>query len=198
MDIIFNPANEFCDQSNQDGFQRLWTPHRIAYIKGDGKPKDPNSPDFNPNRDCPFCNMDKSCSDYTNSSDKTVSLVVSKGKFVYAVANLYPYNTGHLLICPYRHISHYIDLNSDELDEFSKMTQQAIKTIKLVYKCDGFNIGMNQGKIAGAGISAHLHQHIIPRWNGDANFFPLIGKTRQISEFLLDTCNKIRSNWVGQ
>lgn len=200
----FIPSANLATGDNDDGFQRLYTPHRVTYIRGEGKPKDPNDPTFNPELDCPFCmgpkQWDNSTQDYTDNDLTTVAdppnLVVAKGQYCFAVLNLYPYNTGHLMICPYRHTGQYIDLSEKELTEFSLWTQKAIRVLTFVYEPDGFNLGVNQGQIAGAGIAAHLHQHIIPRWIGDANFFPLVGKTRTVSEFLAQTRLKVAKAWA--
>ena len=91
--------------------------------------------------------------------------------------NLYPYNSGHLLVCPYRHVADYTDLTDAETVEVATLTQTAMRTIRTVSGAQGFNLGMNQGPIAGAGIAAHLHQHVVPRWGGDTNFMPVVGHT---------------------
>ena len=103
------------------------------------------------------------------------------------ILNLYPYNAGHLLICPYRHVSDYTDLDEAELLEVAELTRTAMRVIREVSRPAGFNLGMNQGEIAGAGIAAHLHQHVVPRWQGDANFLPIIGRTKAVPILLADT-----------
>ena len=107
-------------------------------------------------------------------------LIIARGTTVFAVLNLYPYNPGHLLICPYRHVPDYTDLTEEETLEFAQFSQEAMRMIRRVSKPDGFNLGMNQGAVAGAGIAAHLHQHVVPRWSGDANFFPVIAQTKAL------------------
>ena len=89
--------------------------------------------------------------------------------------NLFPYNPGHVLVCPYRHVSLYVDLTDEETTEFTALTKQAIRTLQTACAPMGFNLGMNQGAVAGAGVAAHLHQHIVPRWSGDSNFLPIVG-----------------------
>ena len=98
--------------------------------------------------------------------------------------NLYPYAPGHLMVCPYRHIADYTETTDDEAAEMADLTRQAMRVVRSVSGADGFNIGMNQGHIAGAGIAAHLHQHVVPRWLGDQNFMPIIGRTKTLPELL--------------
>ena len=160
-----------------DGFRRLWTPHRMAYIKGEGKPDD----------GCPFCRIPGLPDDE--------GLVVARGLGVYAALNLYPYNAGHLLVCPFRHVSDYTELTPEETAEFAAMTQLAMRTIRAVAGAQGFNIGMNQGDVAGAGIAAHLHQHVVPRWGGDTNFMPVVGQTKVLPQLLADTRRLIADAW---
>ena len=166
-----------------DGFGRLWTPHRMVYIKGQDKPSSDEE------HDCPFCAASK-------RSDEE-GLVVARGSLVYAVLNLYPYNSGHLMVVPYRHVSDYIELDDAETIEFGKFTQQAVRVLRAVMAPHGFNIGMNQGVVAGAGIAAHLHQHIVPRWGGDTNFMPVVAQTRVLPELLADARADIAAAWPG-
>ncbi|MEP7024503.1 MAG: HIT domain-containing protein, partial [Actinomycetota bacterium] len=157
-----------------DGLQRLWTPHRLAYIKGEGKPANDDS-----GPDCPF--------DRIPGLPDEDGLVVARGAHVYAVLNLYPYNAGHLLVCPYRHVADYTGLTEPETAEVAEFTKRAMIAVRAVSGPHGFNIGMNMGSVAGAGIAAHLHQHVVPRWGGDMNFMPVIGQTKVLPELLADT-----------
>ena len=166
-----------------DSMQRLWTPHRVAYINGEDKPADSSSVE------CPFCRAP--------GKDDEESLIVYRGQSAYVVMNLYPYNTGHLLVCPYRHVASYIELTEDETREVAELTQQAIRVISQVSNPQGFNLGMNQGEIAGAGIAAHLHQHIVPRWRGDANFLPIIARTKAVPHLLGETRQLLADAWPG-
>src|SRR5262249_4596627 len=152
---------------------RLWTPHRLAYILGENKPDHDE-----PGADCPFCSAP------TKSDEQ--ALIVARGELVYAVLNLYPYNSGHLMTVPYRHVADYPGLTADETAEFSAFTQRAMLVLRAAMGPHGFNIGMNQGAVAGAGISAHLHQHVVPRWGGDTNFMPIVGHTRVLPQLLAD------------
>jgi ATP adenylyltransferase len=109
--------------------------------------------------------------------------------------NLYPYNPGHLLICAYRHVPDLTDLTDQERNEISELTAHAMKTIRKVAQPEGFNLGMNQGAISGAGVAEHIHQHVVPRWGGDANFMPIIGKTKVMPQLLTLTRAEISSAW---
>lgn len=166
-----------------DAFQRLWTPHRMLYINGQDKPPTAE-PDV-----CPFCNVpDRSDAD---------GLIVHRGRLAYVVLNLYPYSPGHLLVCPYRHVADYPDLTTDEVAEVALLTQQSMTVIRRVSAPHGFNLGINQGAVAGAGIAAHLHQHVVPRWAGDANFLPVIGQTKALPQLLSQTWEVVHRAWDG-
>lgn len=166
-----------------DGLQRLWTPHRMVYIGGQNKPKDDSTPE------CPFC--------LAPGKDDEEGLIVARGEHVFAVLNLYPYNPGHLLICPYRHVADYTDLSEEETIEIARFTQQAMRVIRAVSAPQGFNLGMNQGGIAGAGIAAHVHQHIVPRWGGDANFLPIIAQTKALPQVHADVRALLSQEWTA-
>jgi len=167
---------------SSDGYERLWTPHRLAYIKGEGKPSGPGA-----DEGCPFCRA-------PTLSDED-GLIVARGALVYAVMNLYPYNSGHVLICPYRHIADYGSLSVEETAEFSAFTARAMSVIRSVSAPHGFNVGMNLGTVAGAGIAAHLHQHVVPRWGGDTNFMPVIAQTKVLPQLLTDTRKLLADAW---
>jgi ATP adenylyltransferase len=166
-----------------DDLDRLWTPHRLSYVKGEGKPRSGNQTQAS----CPFCQAPHVAADG--------GLVVARGESVFAVLNLYPYNPGHLMICPYRHVADYTDLTDVETAELAGFTQQAMRVIRRVSGPDGFNLGMNQGVTAGAGIAAHLHQHVVPRWGGDTNFMPVIGRTKVLPQLLGDTRRLLAEAW---
>jgi ATP adenylyltransferase len=154
----------------------------MAYIKGEGKPSGPGE-----DEGCPFCQAPK-------LSDEE-SLIVARGSQVYAILNLYPYNAGHVLVCPYRHVADYTDLTSEETTEFAAFTQHAVRALRQSSAPHGFNIGMNLGTVAGAGIAAHLHQHVVPRWGGDTNFMPVVGRTRVLPQLLADTRKLLAETW---
>ncbi|XDS45363.1 HIT domain-containing protein [Bifidobacterium aquikefiricola] len=163
-----NPGPEVESPSDfppqEDGVERLWTPQRMSYVLSHGKHEPPKS------NECPFCIA-------PTRSDED-GLIVWRGSSVFVIMNLYPYNVGHVMVCPYRHVSLLTDLHDDELFEFEKTAAVAMRVMKQVSKPDGWNLGINQGEVAGAGIASHLHQHIVPRWNGDANFMPIVAQTR--------------------
>ena len=129
------------------------------------------------------------------SSATTEGLIVARGELVYAVLNLYPYNAGHVLICPYRHVADYTDLTPAETAEFSEFTKRAVGALRQASGAQGFNIGINLGSVAGAGIAAHLHQHVVPRWGGDTNFMPVTGHTRVLPQLLADTRKLLADAW---
>lgn len=161
-----------------DQFQRMWTPHRMAYIR--------QGPDRE-REGCPFCEAPQ-------RSDQD-GLIVHRGERAFVLLNLYPYNSGHLLVCPYRHIANYDDADEQELREIALLTQTAMRVHRRVSRVDGFNIGMNQGAVAGAGIAGHLHQHIVPRWAQDANFFPVIARVKALPVLLEDVRVLLQEAW---
>ena len=162
-----------------DEFQRLWTPHRMVYIQsGQQQPH---------GDDCPFC--------VAPTLPDEESLIVHRGETSFALLNLFPYNSGHLLVCPYRHISTYDQASPEEVAEVGAITQTAMRVIREVSHNDGFNLGMNQGAVAGAGIASHLHQHIVPRWASDANFLPIIAKTKAQPQLLGEVRATIAGAW---
>ena len=167
-----------------DAFERLWTPHRIAYVKGENKPESDHE------SQCPFCTIP--------TMGDAEGLIVHRGEVAYVVLNLYPYNAGHLLVCPYRHVADYTELTPDETAEVASLTQHAMRMIRAVTNPHGFNLGMNQGHVAGAGIAAHLHQHVVPRWGGDSNFLPVIGRTKTMPQLLGETRDIFADAWTKE
>jgi len=165
-----------------DGFRRLWTPHRMAYIKGEGKPEGSGAGDG-----CPFCAIQ-------HMADAE-GLIVARGTLVFAVLNLYPYNSGHLMICPFRHVADYTELDEPETLELGAFTKTSMTVLRTASGAQGFNIGMNMGGVAGAGIAGHLHQHVVPRWGGDTNFMPVIGQTKVLPQLLAETRDMLASAW---
>lgn len=177
-ETAFETVAESAIVGSPDDMDRLWTPHRMVYVADSHQPDE---------HDCPFCHA------ATQSDEK--ALIVHRGVHGYVLLNLFPYNNGHLLVCPYRHISTYDEATPEEVAEIGAMTQVAMRVLKQVMGCHGFNIGMNQGEVAGAGIAAHLHQHIVPRWRSDANFFPIIAKTKSLPQLLGDVREKVALAW---
>jgi ATP adenylyltransferase len=161
-----------------DGFRRLWMPHRLAYIKGEGRAEAEG---------CPFCRAPK--------LGDAEGLIVARGQLVFTVLNLYPYNAGHLMVCPYRHVADYTELDGPETAELAEHTKLAMAALRAASGAQGFNIGMNMGNVAGAGISAHLHQHVVPRWGGDTNFLPVVSATKVLPQLLGETREMIAAAW---
>jgi ATP adenylyltransferase len=157
--------------------EKMWSPWRSAYI--DSFNKDAKD------EGCVFCAAQK-CDIHDEKS-----LVVFKGLYTFIVLNLYPYNNGHMMVVPYRHLSSFTELTQEENSDIMQNLQVASKALAEVMKPQGFNIGANIGKAAGAGIDTHLHFHVVPRWNGDTNFMPALGEVKVISQDLLTTKNNI-------
>lgn len=179
----FESADAFA--GTPDELQRLWTPHRVAYIQGESKPATKDA-----GEQCPFCTGPERADDD--------ALIVHRGEHAFVILNLFPYNPGHLLVCPYRHVSDYTELTDAEYVEVAQLTRTAMRVVRAVSAPAGFNLGMNQGEVAGAGIAGHLHQHVVPRWLGDANFFPIIGRTKALPFLLGHTRELFAEAWPAE
>ena len=149
--------------------ETIWAPWRVGYILGDTPPPGAT--------DCIFC-------DKPGAGDDETHLIVARAKFCFVLLNLYPYNNGHLMVAPYRHVARLEDLPDEEIAELMQVAARIEPILRATMNPDGFNIGMNVGRVAGAGIDAHLHLHIVPRWGGDTNFMPVIGETKVIPQSL--------------
>ena len=154
--------------------ETLWAPWRMTYIEK-----------ANPST-CVFCEA-------PSTRDDEKDYLLYRGKSVFILMNLYPYNPGHLMIAPYRHIDDLEKLSPEERLELIQETARSTRVLRESMKPDGFNLGMNQGKVGGAGIEDHLHLHVVPRWNGDTNFMPVVGRTKVIPEDLAATYRKLAS-----
>ncbi|MFC9837328.1 HIT family protein [Rhodococcus sp. NPDC127530] len=162
-----------------DHLQRIWSPHRMSYIAEAPKSRDtPNEP---------FIDIPK--------MDDEDGLIVARGEHVYAVLNLYPYNPGHLMVVPYRKVAALEDLTEEESAELMSFTQQALRVIKRVSRPDGFNVGLNLGAAAGGSLAEHLHQHIVPRWGGDANFITVLAGVKVMPQLLRETRGLLAKAW---
>jgi ATP adenylyltransferase len=150
---------------------RLWAPWRVEYIR-------------NPGTGCFFCQGLKA------SDDKSV-LILERSSKAFIIMNRYPYNNGHCMIAPLRHIGLIEKLDDEEIRDMHRLLARAVQGIGQAMKPHGFNIGVNQGKVAGAGVVDHIHIHLVPRWTGDTNFMPVIGETKVVSEALLETYENI-------
>ena len=164
-----------------DELQRLWTPYRMAYIKGE-----PGTGRADGDR-CPLCQIP----DLADAEGH----VLARGEHTYAVLNLHPYNPGHLMVVVYRHVGELEELTADESAELSAVTSDAVRAIKSASRPDGFNIGLNLGDVAGGSLSGHLHQHVVPRWNGDANFMTVLASTKIMPQLLEETRELLTSHW---
>ena len=153
--------------------EHLWSPWRLAYITGAGA-----------SADCVFCNA--------LTDPEADSLVVFRGKTCFVILNLFPYNNGHLMVIPNRHMGSLASATPDELSELIALTRVAEIALTEAYAPHGINMGINIGKPAGAGILDHVHMHVVPRWNGDTNFMTVVGRTRVLPEELPDTATKLR------
>ena len=179
LDLV---KNESGTQSGDSGIvpsQRLWTPWRMAYVGGAAEPG------------CVFCNA-------LTHLDDVASLIVHRGEHAFVILNLYPYNTGHLMVVTNEHVHDPAALSTAARSEIAELTALFCTGLRLVMGCDGLNIGMNLGAVAGAGIADHLHQHIVPRWTGDANFMPIVAGTKVLPELLPATYARIRAEVARQ
>lgn len=162
--------------------EKLWSPWRSNYIKS-FKDKDESEK-------CVFCFAE------SLNIENDDNLVVRKSKLTFTMLNLYPYNSGHLMIIPYRHVSDILEITPDENLEILSEVQNAVKALNYISKPHGFNIGANIGKAAGAGIDQHIHFHVLPRWTGDTNFMPAIGNVKVISQDLLESKKSIIKSYA--
>ena len=156
---------------------RIWTPWRMKYIE-----------DRSENHGCPFCEA-------FSSSEDSDNLIIFRGKRTFVMLNRYPYTTGHMMVLPVIHQEKLSELDPETRAEMAELVNHALEVLNIVYQPEGYNIGLNIGAAAGAGIPKHLHWHIVPRWVGDTNYMTTIGETRLIPEALEDTYQKVKSNW---
>ena len=170
-----------------DRLERLWTPHRMSYVTDPDASaaavEHPGEPG------CPLCAIP--------AMDDEAGLLVHRGEQVYVVLNLYPYNPGHLMVVPYRHVAELEDLTPEESGELMSVTQTAIRVARSVSTPHGFNVGLNLGGVAGGSLAAHLHQHVVPRWGGDANFITVLGSTKVLPQLLGETRALLAEAWLS-
>ena len=162
-----------------DGFRRLWTPHRLAYIT--------SASTSVADEGCPFCRIPR--------LPDGEGLVVARDEAVYAVLNLHPYNPGHLMVVPYRHVAGLEDLDAAEAAGLMTVTRIALRALRAVSAPHSFNVGINLGAVAGGSLADHLHQHVVPRWGGDANFIAVVGQTKVIPQLLSETRDLVAGAW---
>jgi len=155
--------------------ERLWRPWRINYVNNIESLRDEG---------CIFCTKPA-------QDDDRKSLILYRGDSAFIIMNLYPYNTGHVMIAPYRHVGELELLDGAEMKELMELTSLAVKASKAEMKPQGFNVGMNLGQAAGAGFAGHVHVHVVPRWQGDTNFMPVVGESKVMPESLEDTYDRL-------
>ncbi len=158
--------------------ERLWRPWRNAYVRDIENIRDEG---------CIFC-------DEPAGGDDSASLILYRGQKAFIIMNRFPYNTGHVMVSPYRHVGELEELDGEEAEELLALTVLAVKAIKREMRPQGFNLGMNLGKVAGAGFDKHLHVHVVPRWQGDTNFMPVVGEAKVMPESLEENYRRIRSS----
>jgi len=153
--------------------QPLWAPWRLEYVQ--------HADELGR---CIFCEPDE-------------ELVVHRGERAFVVLNKFPYSSGHLLVAPNRHTGDFGALDDEEAREIHRLAAAGIEALRAVYAPHGFNLGWNLGRVAGAGIEDHVHQHVVPRWNGDTSFMPVLGDTKVLPEHLLRTAERLRAHWAA-
>jgi ATP adenylyltransferase len=141
--------------------QRIWAPWRLKYVKDASKDSA---------EECIFCVK-------PDADDDAANLIVHRGHHCFVILNLFPYTNGHLMIAPYSHVSSIADLDEDTVAEMMGLAQQAVNVLDDAYEPHGYNVGFNQGRVAGAGVEHHIHMHVVPRWGGDTNFMPVLADT---------------------
>ncbi len=156
--------------------ERLWAPWRLEYIKG---PK----PD-----ECIFCTKPA-------EDDDRATYIVRRGEHCFAILNAFPYNNGHLMVAPYRHVPSIEELDDAALLELMTLAQSGLGALRSAYGPEGFNLGINQGKVAGAGVEHHVHLHVVPRWGADTNFMPVVGHTRVLPQSLDASYDDVTNAW---
>jgi ATP adenylyltransferase len=157
--------------------ERLWAPWRLEYVASASEVAG-----------CIFCEKPE-------LGDDDEALIVHRGTHAYVLLNLYPYTSGHLMVAPYRHLAEPGDLDADERAELWELFDRSLAALRDVMSPHGFNAGINLGRVAGAGVEGHLHLHVVPRWNGDTNFMPVLADVRVIPEHLQRTLEKLRAAW---
>ncbi|MFN2594591.1 MAG: HIT domain-containing protein, partial [Actinomycetota bacterium] len=157
--------------------ERLWRPWRMAYVENADSSGD----------ECIFCSHLKEPDDR--------ALILHRGEHAFILMNAFPYNTGHVMVAPLRHVGDLVDLSDEERNDLMALTVRAEAAIRAAMKPDGFNMGVNVGRVAGAGVPGHVHNHVVPRWGGDTNFMTTVGDAKVLPEGLEDTYKKLRSHF---
>jgi ATP adenylyltransferase len=160
--------------------QRIWAPWRLAYVKDAAKDDE---------QECIFCTKPA-------ADDDEANLIVHRGKRCFVILNLFPYTNGHLMVAPFEHVATLPDLDAETVAEIMDLSQQGMRALEDVYAPHGYNVGFNQGRVAGAGVEHHIHMHVVPRWGGDTNFMPVIGDTRVMPQSLEDSYAALRGKFA--
>jgi ATP adenylyltransferase len=159
--------------------ERLWSPWRMEYVTGAGN-----------GEGCIFC-------DHLARDDDAAAHILFRGESAFVLLNAFPYNTGHLMVAPSRHVASLHSLDPTELSALMELTSRSVDIVEDAMSPDGFNVGMNLGEAAGAGVPGHLHVHVVPRWRGDTNFMSVVGETKVLPEMLSDTDAKLRPGFAA-
>ncbi len=157
--------------------ERIYAPWRMAYIEK--------------NEELPGCFL---C-DYPSQKDDHATRILHRGENCFVILNIFPYNPGHLMVVPYRHVASYDMLEKEEVLEMGLLVQRALKVLRKAFSPQGFNVGMNLGRVAGAGCDGHVHMHVVPRWNGDTNFMPVLGDVRVVPQEIEATYRALKEAW---
>jgi ATP adenylyltransferase len=156
--------------------QRIWAPWRLSYVKDASKDKESG---------CIFCAA-------LQAGDDAASLIVHRGDRCFVILNKFPYTNGHLMVAPYEHVASLQELDQETLGELMALAQRSMNALETSYSPHGYNVGFNQGRVAGAGVEHHIHMHVVPRWGGDTNFMPVLGDTRVMNQTLEDSYETVR------
>ena len=156
--------------------QRIWAPWRLAYVKDASKDVE---------QECIFCAKPA-------EDDDEANLIVHRGERCFVILNLFPYTNGHLMVAPYDHVGSIAELDPETCAEMMALAQRGIRVLEEAYAPHGFNVGFNQGRVAGAGVEHHIHMHVVPRWGGDTNFMPVLGDTRVMPQSLEQSYEMLR------
>lgn len=159
---------------------RIWAPWRLKYVK-----------DANRSDECIFCTK-------PTEGDDQANLIVHRGERCFVILNLFPYTNGHLMVAPYDHLGRFQEIPPETTAEMNALAQRAMAILEYVYGPEGFNLGINQGRIAGAGVEGHIHLHVVPRWAGDNNYMPVIADTKVMPQSLQDSYEAVSGGFANE
>ena len=159
--------------------QRIWAPWRLSYVKDASKDKE---------SECIFCAA-------LEAGDDEANLIVQRGERCFVILNKFPYTNGHLMVAPYEHVAQLQELDEETVAEMMALAQRGMNALEASYSPHGYNVGFNQGRVAGAGVEHHIHMHVVPRWGGDTNFMPVLGDTRVMNQTLEDSYATLKGAW---